>query len=245
MRRGASQVKIAVGGGTGSEADPLDVVPFTPEEVRAAVSAASNWHTYVMAHVYNPDGIRMAIENGVKSIEHGNLVDEPTLKLMKDKGIWLSPQVLLFTTEPLCYTEDQLRKHRQAYAGIANMFRTANKIGFDKIAFGSDIITDPEVLKRINKEFVYRSKWFTPAEIMKQATYNNGQLLAMSGPRNPYPGKLGVIEEGALADILLINGAPLKDLSILTRPEQNLALIMKDGVIYKDLIGDNEIEMGM
>ena len=234
LRRGASQIKIAVGGGTGSYADPLDVVEYTNEEIRAAVNAAEDWGTYVMAHVYNSDGIRRAIDNGVKCIEHGQLVDEATLLYMKEKGTWLSPQVICYTFIPKGYTEDQANKHRQAYAGIDHMFTMAKKIGFTKIAFGSDIITDPETMKKINDEFEYRTKWFTPAEVLRQATSNSAELVAMSGPRNPYPGKLGVIEEGAYADILLINGDPLKNISILTKPEENLALIMKDGRIYKN-----------
>jgi len=236
LRRGASQIKIAVGGGTGSYADPLDVVEFTPEEIRAAVQAASDWGTYVMAHVYNNVGIRRAIDNGVKSIEHANLIDEATLRYMKEKNVWLSPQVIVFTYIPKGYTEDQANKHKQAYAGIDNMFKTAKKIGFTKIAFGSDIITDPETMARINEEFVFRTKWFTPAEVLRQATSSSAELLALSGNRNPYPGKLGVIEEGAYADLLLINGDPLKDIKVLTKPDANLALIMKDGKIYKNTI---------
>ncbi len=236
LRRGASQIKIAVGGGTGSYADPLDVVEYTPDEIRAAVEAAADWGTYVLAHVYNSEGIRRAIDSGVKSIEHGQLVDEATLQYMKDKDIWLSPQVICYTFIPKGYTENQANKHRQAYAGIDNMFTICKKIGFEKIAFGSDIITDPETMKKINDEFEYRTKWFTPAEILRQATSNSAELLTLSGPRNPYPGKLGVIEEGAYADLLLINGDPLKEISILTKPEENLALIMKDGKIYKNTI---------
>ncbi len=236
LRRGASQIKIAVGGGTGSYADPLDTIQFTPEEIQAAVQAAADWGTYVLAHVYNSEGIRRAIDNGVKSIEHANLVDEKTLRYMKKKDVWLSPQVIVFTFIPKGYTEDQANKHRQAYAGIDNMFTLCKKIGYTKIAFGSDIITDPETLKHINDEFKYRAKWFTPAEILRQATANGAELLAMSGNRNPYPGKLGVIEEGAYADLLLINGNPLADIEILTKPDENLALIMKDGKIYKNAI---------
>jgi imidazolonepropionase-like amidohydrolase len=236
LRRGASQIKIAVGGGTGSYADPLDVIEYTPDEIRAAVEAAADWGTYVTAHVYNSEGIRRAIDNGVKCIEHGQLVDEATLQYMKDNGIWLSPQVIAYTFIPKGFTEDQAEKHRQAYAGIDQMFTMAKRIGFTKIAFGSDIITDPETMMRINEEFGFRTKWFTPVEILRQATSNNAELLAMSGPRNPYPGKLGVIEEGAYADLLLINGDPLKDISILTTPEENLALIMKDGKIYKNTV---------
>jgi len=236
LRMGASQIKIAVGGGTGSYADPLEVTEFVPEEIRAAVQAAEDYGTYVMAHVYNSKGIRRAVENGVKSIEHGQLVNEETLRYMKEKDAWLSPQVIVYTFIPKGYTEDQANKHRQAYAGIDNMFTMCKKIGFTNIVFGSDIITDPETMRRINEEFTFRTKWFTPAEILRQATSKGGELLAMSGPKNPYPGKLGVIEEGAYADLLLINGDPLKDIAILTKSEENLALIMKDGKIYKNTV---------
>ncbi len=234
LRRGATQIKIAVGGGFGSFADPLEVVEFTPEEIRAAVQAAEDYKTYVMAHVYNNDGIKRAIENGVKCIEHGNLVDEPTLRLMKEEGVWLSPQVIVFATEPIGLNAEQKRKHAEAFAGIDNMFKLAKKIGFDKIAFGSDVITDPNLIARMNEEFMFRTKWFTPAEILRQATSRGGELLDLSKRFNP--GKLGVIEEGALADILLVNGDPLEDISILTKPEENLALIMKDGTIYKNTV---------
>jgi len=234
LRRGATQIKIAVGGGFGSFADPLEVVQFTPEEIRAAVQAAEDYKTYVMAHVYNNDGIKRAIENGVKSIEHGNLVDEPTLKLMKEKGIWLAPQVIVFATEPIGLNAEQKRKHAEAYAGIDNMFNLTKKIGFDKIVFGTDIITDPNLIARMNEEFTFRTKWFTPVEILRQATSKGGELLDLSKRFNP--GKLGVIVEGALADILLINGNPLEDISLLTKPEENLALIMKDGKIYKNML---------
>jgi imidazolonepropionase-like amidohydrolase len=234
LRRGATQIKIAVGGGFGSYSDPLEVVGFTPEEIRAAVQAAEDYKTYVMAHIYNNEGIRRAIENGVKSIEHGNLVDEPTLQRMKEEGIWLSPQVIVFANEPIGLNAEQKRKHAEAYAGIDNMFRLCKKIGFERIVFGSDIITDPELIARISEEFVLRTKWFAPVEILRQATSRGGELLDLS--KRFSPGKLGMIEEGALADLLLISGDPLKDMSILTKPDENLALIMKDGRIYKNTL---------
>lgn len=235
LRRGSSQIKIAVGGGTGTETDPLDVVQFTEDEIRAAVEAAGDWHTYVTAHVYNSDGIQRAIRAGVKCIEHGQLMDEETMQLMKNEGIWLSPQVIVYTFIPRGYTEDQAAKHRQAYNGIDNMFKMAKRLGFEKISFGTDIITDPGMIEKMNDEFVFRTKWFDNVEVLRQATSKSGELLALSGPRNPYPGKLGVIEEGAHADLLLINGNPLEDVSILTRYEDSIALIMKGGEIFKDI----------
>ena len=231
MRMGATQIKIAVGGGTGSYADPLDVVQYLPEEIDAAVRAAKDYNTYVMAHVYNDAGAQRAIAAGVKSIEHGNLLHEETLRMMKDADVWWCPQVIVYTGIPKGYTEDQADKHRQAYAGIDAAFRAAKRIGYENIGFGTDIITDPAMIARMNEEFVLRTQWFDNVEILRQATSKNGRILALSNRYNP--GKVGVIEEGALADLLLVDGDPLEDISILTDPGANLDLIMKNGVIYK------------
>lgn len=234
MRMGATQIKIAVGGGTGSYADPLDVVEYTSEEIEAAVHAADDYNTYVLAHVYNDKGAQRAIRAGVKSIEHGNLLHEETLQMMKNERVWWCPQVITYTAIPKGYTEDQADKHRQAYAGIDNTFTTAKKIGYENIGFGTDIITDPAMIARMNDEFTFRTKWFSNVEILRQATSKNGELLGLSHRYNP--GRIGIIEEGALADILLVNGDPLEDISVLTKPDENLALIMKDGKIYKSTL---------
>ncbi len=235
MRMGASQIKIATAGGI-AEGDPLDIVEWTAEELQACTNAAADWGTYVMTHTYTKEGVLRAIENGVKCIEHGNLVDEKTLKLMKRKGIWLSPQVMVFKNEIKGLNEEQKKKYDAVTEGTETLFAMVKKIGYEKLAFGTDIVTDPKTLLRMNEEFVWRTKWFTPAEILRQATSVNAELMALSGKRNPYPGKLGVIEEGAYADILLINGDPLKDIKILTNSEENIAMIMKDGKIYKNTV---------
>jgi imidazolonepropionase-like amidohydrolase len=235
LRMGASQIKIATAGGI-AEGDPLDAVEWTAEEVQAATRAAADWGTYVTTHTYTREGVLRAIENGVKCIEHGNLLDEETLRLMQTKGIWLSPQIMVFKNEIKGLDEEQKKKYEAVTQGTESLFAMAKKIGYEKLAFGTDIVTDPKTLQRMNEEFVHRTKWFTPAEVLRQATSVNAELMAMSGKRNPYPGKLGVIEEGAYADLLLINGDPLKDISILTKPEENLALIMKDGKIYKNMV---------
>ncbi|PCE66766.1 imidazolonepropionase [Sediminicola luteus] len=235
LRRGASQIKISVGGGTGSFADPLDVTQYTDQEIQAAVQAAADWGTYVMSHVYNDKGAQRAIKNGVRSIEHGNLLSEETFRLMMEHDVWLSPQVLVYTYHPAGYTDDQKNKHDEAFDGIDGMFKAAKKLNFQNIAFGTDVITDPEKLKEINNEFALRTQWFEPIDILRQATSNSARLLALSGPRNPY-GKIGLIQEGAMADILLINGNPLQDIKILTKPQENLLLIMKDGKVYKNIL---------
>ncbi len=236
LRRGASQIKICTTGGTGSFADPLDVTQFLPEEVQAAVAAARDWGTYVCTHAYHDEGIRRAVDNGVRCVEHANLASEATLRMMIERDVWLSPQVIVYTQHPLGYTDDQKAKHDGAHDGIDQMMSAAKKIGFAKIAFGSDIITDPELMARVNEEFRLRTKWFTRFEVMRQATALSGELLAMSGPRNPYPGKLGVIEEGAHADLVLIDGDPLRDIEVVTRPAETLHLIMKAGAIHKNTL---------
>jgi imidazolonepropionase-like amidohydrolase len=103
-----------------------------------------------------------------------------------------------------------------------------------KTAFGTDVLFSRELAQRQGALLASLTRWYTPAEVLKMATGVNGELLRLSGPRNPYSGELGVIKEGALADILLVNGDPLADITLLANPERNLALIMKDGVIYKN-----------
>lgn len=233
LKNGASQIKMHLAGGVGTEFDPIDGRQFTLDEIKAAVEVAEGFGTYVAAHVYTVDGIKQAIEGGVKCIEHGNLMNEEIAKLMAEKGIWLSPQVVVYLTFSPTLGPERLAKGKMVMEGLDNMFKLAKKYNL-KIAFGTDIIVSPEASADQNREFIERAKWFTPAEVLNQATKNSGELLQLSGKRNPYPGNIGVIEEGAFADILLINGNPLEDISILRDYENNIPLIMKDGKIYKN-----------
>ncbi len=234
LKKGASQLKMHLAGGVGTEFDPIDGRQFSADEIRAAVEVAEGFGTYVTAHVYTVDGIKQAIENGVKSIEHGNLLNEEIAKLMVKNGVWLSPQVVVFRS----FTPDlgpvRLAKGKMVEAGLDQMFTLAKKYNL-KVAFGTDVVVNPKACADQSREFVERTKWFTPAEVLKQATSLSGELLQLSGNRNPYPGKIGVIEPGAHADMLLINGNPLEDISILRDHEKNIALIMKAGKIYKDI----------
>ncbi len=235
LRRGATQIKIAVGGGISSYGDPLDVTQFTEDEISAAVDAAAGWGTYVAAHVYNSKGVRRAVDLGVRSIEHANLIDRETLEYMNKRDVWLSPQVLVFQQELKGMNADQLEKQRQALDGLNDLMTNANKIGYRNIVFGTDIVTSLDELKRINQELLIRTQWFKPVEVLRQATSKAGELVALSGPRNPY-GKLGVIEPGAVADILIVDGNPLTDIAVLTKPEQNLRVIMQGGRLHKNTL---------
>ena len=202
------------GGGTSSAYDPVDVTQYTLDEMKAAVDAAEDWGTYVMVHAYTPRAVNRAIEAGVKCIEHGQLLDEETLKLMAEKGIWLSTQNLMESSPEMA----EMRK-----LGV-------------KLAWGTDFLFEPELNKEQNKYILKLQEWFTNAEILKMVTHDNAELLQLSGLRSPYPGKLGVIEEGALADLLLVDGDPIKDLSLIANPTKNFLVIVKDGVIYKNLM---------
>jgi imidazolonepropionase-like amidohydrolase len=238
LMQGASQIKLTAGGGVASPFSPLDVTTFTEAELRAAVEAAENWGTYVATHAYTPASIQRSIAAGVKCIEHGHLMDEETAKLMAEKGIWLSTQPFLDDdgdggAQQLGPAEQA--KKKQVIAGTDNVYRLAKKYHL-KTAFGTDIIFSAIEAQQQGSRLASLSRWFTPAEALVMATSTNAELLALSGLRNPYPGKLGVVEEGALADLLLVDGNPLDNLDLVSDPSRNFRLIMKDGTIYKNTL---------
>jgi imidazolonepropionase-like amidohydrolase len=230
LRMGASQIKLMAGGGTSSIYDPIDVAQYTLDELKAAVEAAEDWNTYVTVHAYTPRAVRKAIEAGVKCIEHGQLLDEPTLALMAEKGVWLSAQNLVEDTPNM----DPVRREKRqpVVAGNSRVWPLAKKLGV-KLAWGTDFLFEPELNREQNAYLLRLRPWFTPAEILKLATYDNAQLLALSGPRSPYAGRLGVVEEGALADLILVDGDPLANLELVADPARNFVVIVKDGVVVK------------
>jgi len=230
LRMGASHIKIAAGGGTSSEYDPLDVTQYTLDEMKAAVEAASDWNTYVTVHAYHPKSIRRAIEAGVKVIEHGNLLDEDTLRLMAEKGIWLSAQMLVESTEAM--DPKRREKRKPVIEGQKVVWPMAKRLGV-KLAWGTDFLFEPDLNAQQNAYILRLKPFFTPAELLRLVTSQNAELLALSGPRTPYEGRLGVVEEGALADLLLVRGDPLANIDLVGDPAANFTVIMKDGVIVK------------
>jgi imidazolonepropionase-like amidohydrolase len=233
---GASQIKLTAGGGVASPHSPLDVSTFTEPELRAAVEAASNWGTYVTVHAYTPESIQRAIAAGVKCIEHGHLMDEPTAKLIAEKGIWLSmqafPDELAEAFPPGSFERE---KAMEVFAGTDTTYKLAKKYKI-KTAWGTDVLFSPALARKQGALLTKLVQWYTPAEVLIMATSTNAQLLALSGKRNPYPGKLGRIEEGALADLLLVDGDPLANIKLLEDPARNFVVIMKDGKIYKNTL---------
>ena len=233
---GATQIKLAAGGGVASDYDPIDVSQYTEAEFRAAVEAAENWGTYVTVHAYTPRAIKAAIAAGVRCIEHGQLMDEATARLMADKGIWLSIQPFLDNEFANPQTDPAGRaKQLEVFAGTDNAYKLAKKYKL-KTAWGTDILFEPKMTATQGAQLATLVRWYTPAEVLAMATSTNADLLALSGPRNPYPGKLGVIEVGALADLILVNGDPLANMKLIEEPGANFLIIMKDGKLFKNSI---------
>jgi imidazolonepropionase-like amidohydrolase len=231
---GASQIKMMAGGGVSSMFDPLDVTQYTVAELRAAVEAAENWGTYVTVHAYTPRAVRQAIEAGVKCIDHGQLLDEETAQLMAEKGVWWSLQP--FTDDgrsPFPKGSPNRAKQEQMWSGTDTAFALARKYGI-RTAFGTDALFNAATAARQGADLVKMTRWYTPAEALRMATSVNAELLALSGMRSPYAGRLGVVEEGALADLLLVDGNPLEDIGLVADPARNFLVIMKDGKIYKN-----------
>ncbi len=236
-----SQIKICTGGGVTSLTDPLYSVQYTPEEVVAAVNEATRYGTYVAAHVHTDEGINVALDSGVKTIEHGLLIQEDTLKKLVDKGAWIVPQSYIVSHEandgnPTFADPIQSAKMDQARTGSINCFKWAKQYGA-KVAWGTDMFGTREAYDNTNLEFKTRAEYYSNAEQLKQVTSANGELLALSNLKHPYPGaKLGVVEAGAYADLLIVNGDPIKDIMLMLDYENNFKLIMKDGKVYKNTL---------
>ncbi|TAH05095.1 MAG: amidohydrolase family protein [Sphingobacteriales bacterium] len=237
LRNGASQIKIMAGGGVASNYDPLDVAQYTEDEIAAAVKAAAAWNTYVTVHAYTPTAIQAAIKAGVKCIEHGQLADDASAKLMAEKGIWWSLQPFLDDEDAIPFPagSDSRKKQLQMVQGTDNAYQLAKKYNI-KTAFGTDCLFDANLATRQGAQLAKMVRWYTTFEVLNMATAKNAELLALSGPRNPYPKKLGVIEEGAYADLILVDGNPLENINLIANPDKNFLIIMKDGVVYKNTL---------
>ncbi|WP_217353605.1 metal-dependent hydrolase family protein [Ruegeria arenilitoris] len=235
LKYGASQVKITTGGGVSSQYDPLDVSEYSVDEIEAVVEEAANFNTYVLAHVMTDRGIRTSVEAGVMSIEHGFFASRETLELMKEKGAWLSPQTM--KEEDMVWDSPvSAAKYKQVTDAVANLYPMAKEVGVN-LAFGTDQLLDASKAYQQSLYLVRLGEWFTPYEVLKIATSENARLLELSGPRHPYQdGPLGVIKEGAYADLILVDGNPLENLELVGNPGENFDLIMKDGVVYKNTL---------
>jgi imidazolonepropionase-like amidohydrolase len=235
LLQGASQIKLVASGGVSSPRSPLHASTFTEPELRAAVEAAEDWGAYVTAHAYPPAPIRRAIAAGVTCIEHGHLMDEATAKLMAEKGIWLSIQPFVGDDDSICLTGQSRVDQLQVLAGTDKAYTLAKNYKI-KTAFGSDLLFSGTLTARQGTMLTHLTRWYTASETLQMATAINAELLSLSGSRNPYPGSLGVVAEGALADLLVVDGDPTENINLIENPAKNFVIIMKDGRIYKDAL---------
>jgi imidazolonepropionase-like amidohydrolase len=229
LRRGAHQVKIMASGGVASPTDPIWNLQYSEGEMTAIVEEARGWRTYAMAHAYTPDAIARAVRAGVRSIEHGNLIDAASAALVKERGAYLVPTLVTYFAiqefgRALRFPEASLRKLNDVLdAGLASL-EIAKRAGIP-MGFGTDLLG--ETHEHQSREFGIRAKVLAPAEILRSATVVNAEILGR-------PGELGVIAPGALADLLVVDGNPLEDVSLLEGQGEHLRAILKAGRFYKN-----------
>jgi imidazolonepropionase-like amidohydrolase len=231
LRRGAAQIKVFVSGGVvfPSEAHPT-IYEYSLEELRAIVEEAKGRGTYVMAHVYTDEGVRRCLLAGVRSIEHANFVSEETVAIIARHGAYLDPTFISLVQRIESAAETGLPKTivdnlRATVAKGQQVYRWAKRYQVP-IAFGTDL-WGPQAQQSQLREFEMRIELDDPPNIIRSATRINAELLMQSG-------NLGTISAGAYADLLVVEGDPLSDVKVMTDPQKNLKLIMKDGVIYKN-----------
>lgn len=233
LAQGAKQIKMMAGGGVASLKDPLESVGYSQAEMNAMVEAAKDYDTYVMAHAYNDESVQRCIKAGVKDIVHGHLISEETVKMMAENDVWLGslskPYGLM---DVPWFTDENRRKGKIMLSGYENVMKWAKKYNV-KMGWGTDAAAG--MVDTIVYEFESRAPFFTPLEQLKQATSTNAELLRLSNSRDPYKeAPLGVIEEGAWADMLIYDKNPLEDIMVAAKPKNTLKLVIKGGKVWKN-----------
>jgi len=229
LRQGADAIKIMVSGGVASPYDPLDSRQFSIPEIAAAVEEATAFKRYVLAHAYTPEAISRAVSQGVRTIEHGNLIDPPTAKLLAaSKGFLVANLVTYVVMKERAaqfgMTREKLEKNELVLKGGFESLEICRQAGI-KVGFGSDLLG--QLQEEQSREFLLRREVMSPIEIIRSATLIGAEIVRMEG-------RLGVIEPGAIADLIVVDGDPLKDLGLLQDQGAHLALIMKEGQLHKN-----------
>jgi imidazolonepropionase-like amidohydrolase len=230
LRKGAHQIKIMAGGGVASPNDPIQNTQYSIEEINAICEEAEAAQTYVMAHAYVPKAITRAIENGVRTIEHGNLLDEESARVMSKYDAFLVPTNVTYRAlykhgKSFGFPEVSIGKLKDVLDVGLNAIEVAKNNGV-KIGHGSDLLGECQIYQ--SDELSIKAEVVGNYEAIRHATEVNAEILNMSG-------ELGVIKENALADILIVDGNPSKDIGLLTNDAKFIPKIMKDGVFYKNV----------
>jgi imidazolonepropionase-like amidohydrolase len=229
LRRGADHIKIMASGGVASQGDGIAELQFSPEEIRAMVEEAARHFTYVMAHVYADAGIRRASELGIRTVEHGNFLQPETARIMAANGTYLVPTLITYRMDgyygkSVGFSEDSLRKNAEVLEMGTRSLEIAQAAGV-KIAYGTDLCFSPK--KHQPEEMLVRAEVQKPADVLRSATVIGAEVVRMEG-------KIGVVAEGAFADLLVVDGNPLEDLGLLQNEGTHLAAILKEGAFVKN-----------
>lgn len=232
LKAGAHQVKIMAGGGVATPSDPIDMVQYTPEEIRVAVQEAASRRTYAFAHAYVPEAIIQAAEAGVRSIEHGNLIDARAAAVMAEHGTFLVPTLVVYEQIAALgrqwgFPAASLAKLDDVQAAGKQAIRIALEAGV-RLGFGTDLLGETHPAQ--SRELLLRAEVQEPLDVLRSATVVNADLLDRAGT-------LGTLTPGAQADLLLVRGNPLEDLSLLTRHEQGVAAVIRNGELVVDRTG--------
>jgi imidazolonepropionase-like amidohydrolase len=241
LRAGGSQIKVMPGGGVASNFDPLEATTLMEDELRAAVEAAADFGTYVCAHAYTDESVNRFLDAGGRCIEHGFLMSEKTIKRIKRLDGVISLQAYAAyeafknPEEIPGFNAENIRKGRQVNEGADRMMRWIVEHDVDTFA-GADM-WPYSLIPITNEDLIVRKRWFSDVEILRQNTSSAARWLAKSGSKNPYrEGPLGVIEVGAYADMILVDGNPLEDVAVLVDYDENIKIVIKDGDIYKNTL---------
>jgi imidazolonepropionase-like amidohydrolase len=231
LKAGAHQIKVMAGGGVATPADPIDMVQYTAEEIRVAVQEAASRRTYAFAHAYVPDAIIQAVEAGVRSIEHGNLLDERAASAMAEHDTFLVPTLVVYEQiaeigRQWGFPEASLAKLEEVRAAGLNAIRLALAAGV-RVGLGTDLLGETHPAQ--SRELLLRAEVQSPLDVLRSATLVNADLLDRGGT-------LGTIAPGAGADLLLVRGNPLEDLELFTRHEESLRLVVRAGEVVTDRV---------
>lgn len=228
LRKGSDHIKLMISGGVSSPHDPLESLQFTEEEIKAAVQVAESWGKYTAAHAYSAAAIRRGVQCGVRSIEHGNLIDESTAKLVAEHKAFVVPTLVTYDSMARCgrelgLSEKALEKNRKVLAAGLHSLEICKAAGIE-LGFGTDLLGPLQ--EDQSREFLIRAEVLPAAEVIRSATVINARLLGCEH-------ELGAIRPGAMADLLVVNGNPLGDLGLLQNQGEHLSMIMKGGVFHK------------
>ena len=224
LRKGAHAIKIMASGGVASPTDPIWNVQYSRDEIRAIVEEAASWHTYVTAHAYTAEAIARAVGEGVRTVEHANLIDEPTAKLMRERDAYVVPTLVAYSAidrfgRSFNFPEVSMGKVKDVLDSGLSSIEICKEAGVS-MGFGTDLLG--ELHEHQSEEFLIRSEVLSPMEIIQSATLVNAEILNMDG-------ELGVIAPGAIADLLVVDGDPTEDLQLFQDQGAHLPVIMKAG----------------